>query len=114
MKDMQSAERKGLIRPRLIGLGLAAIILAMLAGCAVGPDYHKPVTKVPSTWDGQNVQTKAQPSKTTDQPVKLVEWWKSFKDPTLTALVEMAIHNNNLARFPGYRTQTAGAVPYQV
>jgi multidrug efflux system outer membrane protein len=109
MKNIQSAEKTGLFRPRLIGLGLVALSLALLAGCAVGPDYHKPVTKVPSAWDGQNVQTKAQPSKATNQPVKLVEWWKSFKDPTLTALVEIAIHNNLDVRTAEARIREARA-----
>ena len=49
--------------------GLAALIAATLVGCAVGPNYHPPETKVPSTWDGQNVVTPAQPSKTTIDPV---------------------------------------------
>ena len=38
---------------------------ATLVGCAVGPDYHRPETKAPSTWDGQNTVTPANPSKTT-------------------------------------------------
>ena len=39
--------------------GLAALIAATLVGCAVGPDYHPPETKTPSTWDGQNFVTPA-------------------------------------------------------
>jgi multidrug efflux system outer membrane protein len=111
IKKRQSAESTSQVRPRqtLFCLGLAAIILAMLAGCAVGPDYHEPVTKVPTTWDGQNVVTTAQPSKTSDQPVKLVEWWKAFKDPTLTSLVEMAIHNNLDVRTAEARIRQARA-----
>ncbi len=71
-----------------------AVLLAVLVGCAVGPDYREPATKVPTTWDGQDAVTPAQPSKTTDQPVQLVEWWQAFQDPALTSLVEMAIRAN--------------------
>ena len=74
--------------------GLAALIAAALVGCAVGPDYPPPETKVPSTWDGQNAVTPAQPSKTTLAPVELVEWWTAFNDPTLSSLVDMAVRAN--------------------
>jgi outer membrane protein, multidrug efflux system len=77
----------------LLGVGLALGLLT--AGCAVGPDYVKPETKMPENWNGQEAVTAAQPSKTTTgPPVELAAWWQSFKDPTLSSLVEMAIHNN--------------------
>jgi NodT family efflux transporter outer membrane factor (OMF) lipoprotein len=111
MKHMQSAESSDLVRQKqsLIGLGLTAIIMALLAGCAVGPDYREPATKVSATWDGQNVVTPAQPSKTLNQPVKLVEWWQAFKDPTLTSLVEMAIRANLDVRTSEARIRQARA-----
>ena len=49
------------------GLALAAFCLVALAGCAVGPDYRPPETKVPENWNGQAVVTPAQPSKTAHQ-----------------------------------------------
>jgi outer membrane protein, multidrug efflux system len=83
-------------RPELrkLLLSLTAFCLIIVAGCAVGPDYHPPETQVPSAWDGQNVVTPAQPSKTAPIPVEMVEWWNAFKDPTLSSLVEMAIRSN--------------------
>ncbi|MEJ2672211.1 MAG: efflux transporter outer membrane subunit [Deltaproteobacteria bacterium] len=90
-------------------LSCAGICLGLAAGCMVGPDYHKPETKVPTTWDGQNVVAPSQPSKTTNQPVKLVDWWKAFKDPTLTSLVEMAIRNNLDVRTTEARIRQARA-----
>jgi multidrug efflux system outer membrane protein len=89
--------------------GLAAIILATLAGCAVGPDYKRPETKVPETWDGQKVVTPAQPSKTASNPVELVDWWKAFKDPTLSSLVEMAVRSNFDLRLAEARIRQARA-----
>jgi NodT family efflux transporter outer membrane factor (OMF) lipoprotein len=70
------------------------MILATLVGCAVGPDYRRPETKVPENWNSQEVVTPAQPSKTTTNPAALMEWWNSFKDPSLSSLVEMAIRAN--------------------
>jgi NodT family efflux transporter outer membrane factor (OMF) lipoprotein len=60
----------------------------------VGPDYQRPETKVPETWNGQEVVAPAQPSKTSTQPVALVDWWHSFKDPSLSSLVEIAVRAN--------------------
>jgi multidrug efflux system outer membrane protein len=80
---------------KILRLGLlAALGLTTLAGCMVGPNFHPPETKVPETWNGQEVVTPAQPSQTSTAPVTLAEWWQAFKDPTLNALVEMAIHAN--------------------
>ena len=72
MSNGQPSEKPGPISMMIRHIsfsGLAALIAATLVGCAVGPDYHPPETKVPSTWDGQNVVTPAQPSKTTINPV---------------------------------------------
>jgi multidrug efflux system outer membrane protein len=94
---MRPSDKSGPIRRKLRHLGCsgaAAIMAAMLAGCAVGPDYRPPDTKVPKDWDGQALVTPAQTSKTITNPAKLVEWWKAFKDPTLNSLVEMGIRNN--------------------
>ncbi len=71
-----------------------ALCLAMAAGCAVGPDYQRPETKVPENWDGQSAVTPATPSKTTADPADLKSWWDNFSDPSLSSLVEMALRSN--------------------
>jgi multidrug efflux system outer membrane protein len=75
-------------------LSEAVLILATLMGCAVGPNYVPPETKVPETWNGQEAVTGTQLSKTTTNSVTLVEWWNAFNDPTLSSLVEMAVRSN--------------------
>ena len=80
-----------------------------MSGCAVGPDYHRPETKAPSTWDGQNAVTPANPSKTTIDPVTLVEWWTAFNDPTLSYLVDMAVRANLDVRLAEARIRQARA-----
>ena len=89
--------------------GLGALIVATLVGCAVGPDYKRPETKVSSTWDGQDVVTPDQPSKTAPNPVELVDWWNAFKDPTLSSLVEMAVRSNFDLRLAEARIRQARA-----
>jgi len=63
---------------RFLPLMLAA---AALAGCTVGPDYHRPAPPAAAAagWIENG----------TPGPVDL-RWWASFGDPTLTALVERA------------------------
>ncbi len=75
-------------------LWMVVFLFITLAGCAVGPDYHPPKTEVSPDWDGQAAVTAAQASKTTTDPVTLVEWWQAFDDPTLSSLVEMAVRAN--------------------
>ena len=65
-----------------------------MLGCAVGPNYLPPRTEVPSTWNAQEVVTSEQASKTVTDPMTLVAWWRSFKDPTLNSLVDLAIQTN--------------------
>jgi len=93
----------------ILRLGLAVICLATLAGCMVGPNYKRPETKVPEKWDGQKAVTPAQPSKTTPNPVALVDWWNAFNDPTLSSLVEMAIRSNLDLRLAEARIRQARA-----
>jgi multidrug efflux system outer membrane protein len=98
-------------RPELRKLlvSLTAFCLIMLSGCAVGPDYRPPETKVPSTWDGQNAISPANPSKTTLDPATLVEWWTAFNDPTLSSLVDMAVRANLDVRLAEARIRQARA-----
>jgi len=98
-------------RPKLktLLLSVTAFCLITLVGCAVGPDYHPPDTKAPSTWDGQTAVTPATPSKTTIDPVTLVEWWTAFNDPTLSYLVDMAVRANLDVRLAEARIRQARA-----
>jgi outer membrane protein, multidrug efflux system len=66
----------------------------LLPGCAVGPNFVAPNGEAPPAWQGLATSRPSQPSVPTASPVQLVEWWKSFHDPTLTSLVERAINAN--------------------
>jgi outer membrane protein, multidrug efflux system len=97
-------------------LGILAAAL-LLAGCTVGPDYEKPSPSVPGDWiekgDGLDPAT----SRVTNQAV-VTEWWKSFRDPQLTSLVERATRSNldlklaeaRLREARGLRGVSAGAL----
>jgi outer membrane protein, multidrug efflux system len=64
----------------------AAISLAMLGGCAVGPDYKRPALDTPSAYRfGSGVDTNS---------VGDLPWWEVFKDPFLQDLIHVALTNN--------------------
>jgi len=75
-------ERHG--RPLAKGLALAA--LAMLAGCAVGPDYVEPETPPASFRQTESALFDERPFE--------AEWWAQFGDPVLDDLVELALRAN--------------------
>jgi multidrug efflux system outer membrane protein len=67
----------------------AAALLCVLAGCAVGPNFHRPQAEVPPTWPTPAVRGA---SSGVEPQTDL--WWKSFKDPELDSLIERAIAAN--------------------
>jgi NodT family efflux transporter outer membrane factor (OMF) lipoprotein len=90
-----------------LSLALAVSTLALLGGCAVGPDYQAPKPALPAAF----VAAKDAAGPATNE----TRWWESFHDPALTALVERAIAGNldfqiALARLQEARTMEAVVV----
>jgi multidrug efflux system outer membrane protein len=73
---------------------LAVLCLLTLAGCAVGPNFKPPATKVPEAYYSLENAKPAPASQTVPQPVTLVHWWQSFHDPILDSLVQLALASN--------------------
>ncbi len=65
-----------------------ALILA-LAGCAVGPDYHRPQTPAPDDWRAWRSGADALAVPVVENGLE-TDWWKPFGDPLLDRLVERA------------------------
>jgi len=73
---------------------LAAVLL--LAGCMVGPDYHRPQVAVPATWKELPGWTQAEPE-AAQSPKG--EWWSAFQDPLLDELEPLvAVSNQTVAQ----------------
>ena len=62
-----------------------------LAGCVVGSDYQKPALTAPEHWLATNTVGPAGPSVDTED---LKNWWQSFGDAQLSALMERALAEN--------------------
>ena len=64
--------------------------LALLAGCAVGPSYHRPETPVDARFANGG-----EPGLSEGDPIE--RYWTLFEDPLLTQLIEDSIaHNKDL------------------
>jgi NodT family efflux transporter outer membrane factor (OMF) lipoprotein len=76
-----------------------AAVLALAAGCVVGPDYERPKTSAPATW-GQPAETST---------ADLSTWWTIFNDPTLNGLMDRAVRANHDLRIAVARVDEARA-----
>jgi outer membrane protein, multidrug efflux system len=68
------------------------LLVLLLAGCEVGPDYKPPVVKVNPQFG--EIPPTSQPSRLTQQPALVGRWWTSFHDPQLDRLIARAVDGN--------------------
>ena len=66
----------------------ALAVAALLAGCAVGPNYREPATSMPPAY------TAAAALPAAAAPGDLSQWWGRFRDPELTSLITRALAGN--------------------
>jgi multidrug efflux system outer membrane protein len=69
----------------------ALIISVLMAGCTVGPNYHRPSVQAPPSYRGSDEasEAQAQVASFADLP-----WWQIFQDPQLQDLIRMALKQN--------------------
>ena len=104
------------------------VLLALLAGCTIGPDYRRPAADIPKAWKGDPPRAA---DKAADEPPSpllakadaasggavevgsrdLVDtrWWSAFGDPTLDRLIETAVTENKELRIAALRVEQADA-----
>jgi multidrug efflux system outer membrane protein len=66
---------------------LGCLAVLGLAGCTVGPNYHKPMIPVPPSFRN------APPPGSADSLADL-KWWEEFKDPVLQKLIRTGLERN--------------------
>src|SRR4029077_10375799 len=97
---------------RLRKCGVATIFLAgvlLLAGCAVGPNYHRPPVAVPPTYKEAGNWQPAQPNEESLRG----NWWEVFNDPQLSTLEQKVnISNQNLKAAEAQYAQARALVRY--
>ena len=80
-------------------------VFALFAGCAVGPNYHRPVVDSPAAFrsEGQTLNT----------PYSDLDWWRLYQDPTLQTLIREAFTNNYDLRIAMARIEQSRALAMQ-
>jgi multidrug efflux system outer membrane protein len=77
------------------------VAAALLCGCAIGPNYKRPVVAEPQTFRGQAT---AEAASLADAP-----WWEVFQDTILKNLIKEALDNNYDVKIAAARVQEARA-----
>src|SRR5947209_5686889 len=85
-------------------LFLPLLAAGFLAGCAMGPNYHRAAISAPDSF-------RAAPSTTANNSESLgdVKWWEVFKDEKLQALEREALAQNYDLRDAAARVEAASA-----
>ena len=81
---------------------LALAAAGALSGCAVGPNYQRPVLPAPENFYGSS-------SPTSDASLADTQWWDVFADPVLRSLIEDALRNGYDVRLAAARVEEARA-----
>src|SRR6202049_4107842 len=80
-------------------------LAACLAGCTVGPNYHRPTAPVPATWDVQEPWRESAPK----DLISKGEWWAVFHDDELSGLDTHASDANQTIKVSIARLEQARA-----
>ena len=68
---------------------LTLLLVGLLAGCALTPDYERPELDLPETW---------QRTDDMGESIANLDWWEIYQDEVLSRLIEAALaENQNLA-----------------
>jgi outer membrane protein, multidrug efflux system len=84
-------------------LGIVAV-LALEAGCMMGPKYKRPAVDVPQQYRAPAPQAAAQASSLGNE-----QWWQVYQDPVLSELIHTAIAQNYDVRIAAARVLEAQA-----
>ncbi len=92
---------------------LAVALVMVLAGCAVGPNFVRPIPQTPAHWsrpaDTPRPIDSLCKSTTTEDTADLRRWWADFNDSTLSSLIERSISANLDLRAAVLRIEEARA-----
>jgi multidrug efflux system outer membrane protein len=89
---------------RIVSSSLVAAIAAILAGCAVGPNYREPTLDLPQQFDS------AESTRYTPDDADLARFWTVFGDQQLDTLVTRALLMNHDLRISLARLNEARAL----
>lgn len=79
------------------------VVVLLLSGCMVGPDFTRPPAKVSEIWLGASDQ------RVKTGPAEYRNWWRVFEDPVLDRLISRAYEENLSLKIAGVRVLEARA-----
>ena len=85
-----------------IGIGC----LALLFGCAVGPNYKRPTVASPGNF-------RSAPGEVITNSLADLPWWDIYRDETLKSLIHAALTNNYDVRIAAARVEQAREISAQ-
>lgn len=91
----------------------SVFLAALLAGCAVGPDYQRAAVQVPEHFKEATLSPEAAKNWRAAQPRDALSrgrWWRIFNDPTLDKLQEQAALANQDLKAAAARVRQARAL----
>jgi NodT family efflux transporter outer membrane factor (OMF) lipoprotein len=95
---------------KLIGfMSIQGICFLFMAGCMVGPDFHKPETTLPQSWYGIDSPAAPAISVAVAHESAAGQWWNNFDDPVLSSLVDRTVKANLDVRIAQSRIRQARA-----
>ena len=84
-------------RGNIIRAAVAALLLSLVFwGCAIGPDYRRPVVDSPSVWRVSEPEAR---------DLADTAWWEQFGDPVLNDLIATALKENKDLRIAAARVE---------
>src|ERR1700728_3971405 len=88
---MGTGSRRGFAFMKIVKLLSATLLYGVLAGCMVGPKYHRPPVQTPAGYRdlSENPQLQTQTASYADLP-----WWQVFQDPKVQELIRAALKQN--------------------
>ena len=72
------------------------LAMALFSGCAIGPDYKRPLYNTPTSWSIDEKETR---------DVANTLWWEQFNDPALNDLIQVAIRQNTDLKIAAARVE---------
>jgi multidrug efflux system outer membrane protein len=89
--SLSDNKRSGWRIPNFASIAVVTVVVAFLAGCMVGPNYHRPKVDTPANYRTLAPEAPAQPqaSSYADLP-----WWEVFHDAKLQELIRTALKQN--------------------
>lgn len=81
---------------------LIVIVITLISGCTLGPDYQRPPLDLPNSWPASDS------IRLTDETSEEL-WWRLYEDPALNALVNDGLSHNRDLRIAAERVNEARA-----